>query len=165
MNVWLRNLMAMPAAALLAAGACAAPQSVEAFDAQTWSALQATLDKPAAVVFTTTDCVYCPRVLRNLAREIGQRKLNASLIAVVMDVPPGEVDDRLLRDPHYRPADRLLAFSGQAPALRYKVNPAWRGMTPYVVFLKPGLPPSSVTGQPSARSIEAWANARPKQEP
>jgi hypothetical protein len=35
-----------------------------------------------AVVFTTTDCVYCPDVIERLARDIRERDLEASLLAV-----------------------------------------------------------------------------------
>jgi hypothetical protein len=147
-------------AACLATGiAAAAPRSVETFDARTWPALQASLDTPAVVVFTTTDCAYCPGVIEQLAGEIRERRLKAPLIAVVLDAAPGEADAQLVADPHYGPADRLMAVSGQVAAVRHSVNPAWRGMTPYVAFLRPGASPAWVLGKPSETAIEAWHRA------
>jgi hypothetical protein len=150
-------------AAALAIGAAvaarAAPVAVEAFDVQAWHALHAAPGKGTAVVFTTTDCSYCPGVLRQLAGEIRRRALDATLVAVVMDVAPGQDDAQLLGDPHHRDVDRLLAFSGQAAALRHAVNPAWRGVTPYVAFLAPGAAPKWVTGPPSPRAVDEWAGA------
>ena len=158
MNACFRNL-----AVALATGAAlvcqAAPPEVEAFDVQAWNALLASAGKRTAVVFTTTDCAYCPGVLRQLADEIRQRKLDATLVAVVMDVAPGQDDARLLDDPHHRDVDRLLAFSGQAAALRHAVNPAWRGVTPYLAFLAKGAAPKWVTGPPSPQAVNEWAAA------
>ena len=137
----------------------AAPPRIDAFDVQAWQALQTSPGRGTAVVFTTTDCTYCPGVLRQLADEIRRRKLDATLVAVVMDVAPGQDDAQLLNDPHHRDVDRVLAFSGQAAALRHAVNPAWRGVTPYVAFLSKGAAPKWVTGPPSARAVEDWAAA------
>jgi len=142
--------------------ASAAPRQVEAFDASAWPALQAGLKQPAMVVFSTTDCGHCPAVLAQLRQQIGRRR--AALIAVVMDFVPGQDDAMLKADPHYRHADRLFAFDGQAPALRHTVDPRWRGVTPYVVFLTPGSPPKAVTGPPSAAYVAAWLRA-PTRDP
>jgi hypothetical protein len=156
LNASLRSLAAaLGAAATLACHA--QPVKVEPFDAQAWPALQASTAKRTVVVFTTTDCVYCPGVLKQLSDEIRGRRLDATLVAVVMDVAPGDDDAALLSDPHHRGVDRLLAFSGQAAALRHGVNPAWRGVTPYIAFLAKGVRPRWVTGPPSAQAVEAWA--------
>lgn len=158
MNAWFRDLATLLCTAAIGLGyAQAKPTRVEVFDARTWSQLQASLTAPAAVVFTTTDCAHCPAVILGLAKEIQRRGLRAQLIAVVMDAAPGELDAELLRDPHYGPSDRLLAFSGQPAALRYTVNPSWRGVTPYVAFLKPGAQATWVAGPPSAEALAAWA--------
>ena len=161
MNASLRDF-AVALAGAAALSCAAAPVRVETFDARTWQALQGSLTARTAVVFTTTDCAYCPGVLRQLADEIRKRRLDATLVAVVMDVAPGEVDAQLLDDPHHRGVDRLLAFSGQAPALRHSVNPAWRGVTPYIALLVPGAAPKWVTGPPSAGVLESWAAAAPR---
>ncbi|WP_280151187.1 hypothetical protein [Piscinibacter sp. XHJ-5] len=134
----------------------AAPRKVETFDAQAWQRLQADTRQPAAVVFTTTDCAHCPAVIEQLAAHIRRHRPTAELIAVVMDAAPGDADATLLSDSHYRPADRLFAFAGQAAALRFGVNPAWRGVTPYVGLLKPQGAPVWVTGRPSAADLAAW---------
>jgi hypothetical protein len=116
------------------------------------------------VVFTTTDCAYCPATIRRFAKEIQQRKLQATLIAVVMDVAPGDTDAQLLGDAHYQPAHRLLAFAGPPVKLRYAVDPTWRGVTPFVALLKPGERPVLLTGPPSAQILQQWAapNGRTK---
>ena len=162
MNVSLRSaalLICTAASALVASVAAATPQAVERFDARTWTGLQTTVGQPTAVVFTTTDCAYCPAVMDRLARDIRQGRLKARLVAVVMDAAPGESDRALMLDAHYRLADRLFAFDGDERALRYSVNPGWRGVTPYVAFLRPHSPPMWVTGSPSDAEIASWAAA------
>lgn len=142
----------------LAAPAAAAPRAVEAFGTDTWRTLRGAQGEAAVVVFSATWCPTCPAVIDQLARDLRQRQVKAALLAVVTDVAPGEQDDALLRDSHYRQVDRLFAFDGQAPALRHGVDPGWRGVTPYVVFLSPrGAPPLVVTGAPSAAVFESWA--------
>ena len=138
----------------------AAPRGVEPFAAGTWPALQASLKKPALVVFSSTSCGNCPAVMAQLSAELRRRRVDATLMAVVTDMAPGEDDAHLLRQAHYRVAERLFAFDGQAPALRHGVNPAWRGATPYVGLLVPGQPVRWVTGAPSTAELDAWAAAR-----
>ncbi len=141
----LRGVRNNLAALLLGPGlVMAAPKTVEPFDAAQWQALQSGLHRPAVVVFTTTDCAHCPAVIEKLARDRRLRSVRGSLLTVVMDVAPGEADAALLRSSHYRPATRLLAFAGQPDALRHAVNPAWRGVTPYLALLRPGEPPQWV---------------------
>ena len=146
------------AAALMPAHA--APRTVEVFDRPAWPALQAGLTAPAIVVFTATYCAHCPAVIAQLARDKRRLQPSAQLIAVVIDAVPGDDDARLLRDPHHHPVDRLFAFQGQAAALRYAVDPSWRGITPYVAFLHPGEAPRWVTGPPSVQDLAAWARKR-----
>jgi hypothetical protein len=138
------------------APAGAAPKQIEAFNPQSWAALQAGLKAPAIVVFSSTDCVHCPAVLKNLAGNPQRRAKKIELIAVVMDQAPGSDDAALLTNPHYRVADRLLAFDGQSQVLRYAVDPQWRGMTPYVALLRPGAATQFVMGPPSAADLQAW---------
>ncbi len=146
----------------LAAGwqVAAAPRGIEPFAAGTWPALQASLKKPTLVVFSSTSCGNCPAVMEQLSAELRRRRVDGTLMAVVTDMAPGEDDAHLLRQAHYRVAERLFAFDGQAPALRHAVNPAWRGATPYVGLLVPGQPVRWVTGAPSAADLDAWAAAR-----
>lgn len=144
----------------LPARAATTARRVEAFDTRTWAALQAGLKGPAAVVFTTTDCTHCPVVIRQLGGQLSQGR--ATLMAVVMDQAPGDDDAGLLADAHYAPAQRLLAFDGQAPLIRHGIDPRWRGVTPFVVLLAPGLPPRTVTGPPSAEDVAAWLKSSAK---
>lgn len=156
---FLRQLLVLILAALFALTAMAAPRRVETFDASTWLGLQATLKQPMAVVFTTTDCVHCPAVIAQLRQEIQRRKFKAGVMAVVMDQAPGDDDAALLHQHHYQSVDRLLAFSGQAAALRYGVDPSWRGVTPYIVFLAPRAASKAVAGPPDAADFDAWVRA------
>jgi thiol-disulfide isomerase/thioredoxin len=167
LNAWSRKAAALACGlvAVLSEGAMAAPRAVEAFDAGTWRSLQASLKQPAVVVFSATWCPNCPAVIEDLAHDIRERKLKASLVAVVMDVAPGEGDARLMQHAHYRLADRLFAFSGQAPPIRYKVDPRWLGITPYVVFLTPRAPARVVTGPPSDDDVQAWVRQSAKPVP
>jgi len=148
---------------LLAAPLTQAGRQIEAFDGQAWAQLQASLKKPALVVFSSTDCGHCPAVLAQLAAAPERKRLRAPLIAVVMDQAPGEDDGGLLANPHYRPADRVFAFQGQAAALRYSVDPGWRGITPYTALLRPGRPVQWVLGPPRTEDLARWAGSRPGQ--
>ena len=152
-NTWC--LSAIGAVLVAAAGvANAAPQSVEAFDAAAWQQLQRG-SAPVAVVFTTTDCTHCPKVIERIAHEIRERRLNATLVAVVMDSHAPE----LLRNAHYRGVDRLLAFHGAPAPLRHAVDPRWRGVTPFVGLLAPGQAPALKPGMPSDGLLATWAQA------
>lgn len=147
---------------LLGAPVHAAPARVERFTPTTWRQWQATLSRPTAVVFTTTDCAYCPAVVAALRSALAEGRLRAAgaeLAAVVMDVAPGADDAALLADAHYRPADRLLAFDGPAGALRHAVEPRWRGVTPAVALLAPGLAPRWIVGTPNQAQLADWARA------
>jgi hypothetical protein len=135
----------------------APPRTVEAFDAATWKALQAQATQPTVVVFTTTDCAHCPAVFKQLGQAIQKRQIKGQLMAVVMDQAPGEDDAALRNSPHYAGVQRLFAFAGQAPAIRYAVDPSWRGVTPYTVYLAPKNAPVAVMGPPTSADLAAWA--------
>jgi hypothetical protein len=160
LKTWFRNHLARALCAalpLVCAGVQASPTAVEPLDAPAWKQLRSAPARPTVVVFTATYCAYCPAVIDQMAREIRQRHLDASLVAVVIDAAPGEADRALLADKHYRGADRLFAFSGSPQALRYAVNPQWPGgVTPYVAFLGPQSGPAWVAGAPKATDVEAW---------
>ena len=147
------------AAVLLASGAAAvqaAPQKIEALDAQSWQHLQSTLPRPSALVFSTTDCTHCPVTIASIAQQLKKRKTQIPLIVVVMD---GDEHPDLLQDPHYRQASRLFVFKGQSAALQYAVNPKWRGITPYVALLPQAGDIRLVLGKPSAQDIDGWLAA------
>jgi hypothetical protein len=133
-------------ATLVPKPAAGAPRSIEPFGSDTWRAWQAGLPRPAIVVFTTTYCSTCPEAFAYLADAIATHALGATLIAVVMD---GEDHPNLLRDAHYRRADRLFVFQGQEAALRHAVDPRWRGVTPYVALFGSRGAPTLVAGRPS----------------
>ena len=71
-----------------------------------------------------------------------------------------EDDDALLRDPHYASASRVFAFNGASQALQYAVNPQWRGMTPYVVFLDGKKGVRFMTGEPRESVLREWLAGR-----
>jgi hypothetical protein len=164
---WRRRALAL--VLLVGAGAAgAAPRAVEPFDETTWAALQGDKATPSVVVFTTTDCAHCPAVIEQLAVELRQRQLGATLVAVVMDQAPGEDDAALLANAHYRGATRLLAFAGPAAALRHQVQPRWRGVTPFVAFIAPPAATVTVAGPPPAEMLQRYVNvlnARRPQRP
>ena len=154
-----RLLRALAAIGLLAGAVCASPalpaesRRIESFDHTTWQRLQAELPRPAVVVFTATWCANCPEVLRRLAEVRRANGLSSPLVVVVMD---GDGHPRLLEEPHYRPADRLLVFDGEEAMLRHTVQPQWRGVTPYVALLPRKGATAFVAGPPSAAQIESW---------
>lgn len=142
-----------------ASSVTAPARQVEPFSLSTWSQLSRAATRPTVVVFSTTDCSHCPAVMQALHAHVVRQQLRAPLVAVVMDVAPGEDDAGLLANPHYASAQRLLAFDGQPAALRHAVNPSWRGVTPYVALLRPGAAPTFSLGVPSDAQLRAWAAA------
>ncbi|WP_374674379.1 hypothetical protein [Ideonella sp.] len=156
-----RGLVVAALVSVAAAAVCAAPPArVEALADGDWSRLHAAVAAPAVVVFTTTDCAHCPAAIARLGAAVRQRGAGARLWVVVMDVPPGQDDAALLADAHHAPADRLFAFAGEPARLRHQVNPAWRGVTPYVAWLAPAQAPRFVTGAPPEAEVRAWAAGR-----
>ncbi len=138
-------------AVLVAAPAVAAPKGVRVFDKTTWAQMKRDLPRPSVVVFTTTDCAYCPAVIEALASDVKKGQSKANLVIVVMD--GAEQPEAMVADKHYRKGDAMYVFQGQAMALRYSVNPDWRGMTPYVaMFARTGEPKFAV-GRPSAAEV------------
>lgn len=154
--MWKLSDRRLPRAAALAlaltvsAFAHAAPARVERFTAHTWAQFQTTLQRPAIVVFSTTDCIYCPSVIAGLAQDIEKSKARIPLIVVVMD---GDGKPSLMHDPEYRKASRLFAFAGPSAALQYSINPKWRGITPYVALFAPHGAPVLMAGRPSAQDL------------
>jgi hypothetical protein len=142
-------LLALPCMTL------AAPKSVQSFDKAAWLALKQPALRPSVVVFTTTDCAFCPDVIDALARDVRlKRKTHAKLFVVVMD--GAGKSKALLTNAHYRRADALFAFDGQEMALRDAVNPDWRGLTPYVALVSKSGETRFVTGRPSDNELDAF---------
>jgi hypothetical protein len=139
--------------ALSAVAAHAAPHTIEPFDAHSWQRLQQELPRPAAVVFSATDCTHCPGAIAAVAQQLKARSPKIPLVVVVMD---GDQHPGLLQDAHYRQASRLFVFRGRSAALQYAVNPKWRGITPYVALLPENGAPLLITGSPSEQEFARW---------
>lgn len=139
---------------LLSSSALAAPGGVQAFGVDTWAKLQRSAVMAQAVVFTTTECVHCPAVIERLATALGKPPRRVGLAVVVMDGQ--EQPAALLADRHYRLADTLYAFDGDTLALRYRVNPEWLGLTPYVVLLPAKGPARYFNGAPPAAALQSF---------
>jgi hypothetical protein len=138
---------------LVAVGAQAAATRIETFDGKTWQRLVQDLPRPAAVVFSSTDCSFCPGTIAALAEHIKERKGAIALIVVVMD---GDGQPDLLQEPHYAPASRLFVFKGQGAVLQHSINPAWHGITPYVALFGAAGAPRMVLGKPSPQVLADW---------
>lgn len=139
---------------ILSSGALAAPGGVQDFGIDTWAKLQRNAVKAQAVVFTTTECAHCPAVIERLATALGKPPRRVGLAVVVMDGQ--EQPAALLADRHYRLADTLYAFDGNSLALRHRVNPEWRGLTPYVVLLPAKGPARYFNGAPPAAVLQSF---------
>ena len=141
-------------ALLLACGvAQALPAGTRAFDKTTWQKLKKEIARPSVVVFTTTDCAYCPDVIETVAKEIRKGPVKAQLAVVVMD--GARQPESWLKEPHYRKADVIYVFDGQETALRFGIDPKWRGMTPYLALFDRTGDPRFVIGPPSAQQLSA----------
>ncbi len=145
------------AGALLLTGvmfqAQAGERTIEMFTGQSWQQLQKTLPRPAAVIFSTTDCGHCPAVIAAMAKQSKNHRPEVALVVVVMD---GAGQPDLLREPHYQAANRLFVFHGQTAALQYSINPDWRGVTPYVALLPRTGETKLVMGSPSTSAMDQW---------
>ena len=137
----------------------AAPSAVEAFEALTWKQLQQHAARPTAIVFTATYCANCPAVIGKLADALHDNKLKGEVIAVVIDAAN---ENELLKSDHYTHASRLFLFEGNEAALRYQVDPRWRGVTPYIALIDANGKQTFVTGAPSDKDIAAWLQIRAK---
>ncbi|MFZ6748987.1 hypothetical protein [Undibacterium sp. Ren11W] len=144
---------------LSSAQALAAAKQIENFDAHSWQRFQKDLPRPAAVIFSTTDCSHCPAIIAALGEQLKNRLPQIPLVVVVMD---GEDQPGLLQEAHYKPASRLFVFKGQSAALQYSINPNWRGITPYVALLPKNGEPKLVMGKPSAQELESWLSSGQK---
>jgi hypothetical protein len=131
------------------------------FDIRRWATLLRE-PAPAVVVFTTTDCAYCPDAIDHIARHLqAERRAGRPvprLDVVVLDST--EQPDTLAADAHYRLADRLFVVEGQAARVRRSVNPGWFGQTPYVALI-PAAPrgaaaatPRFVSGTPTSADLD-----------
>ena len=128
-----RSINSVFVAAWLVVSGLAQAKDFLPFDTSTWAHLLQTGQRPQAVVFTTSDCEYCPAVIDGLAQALQRHGSKTPLVVVVMDATkPGAT---VRSNPHYRRAGRLYAFVGEPEHLRYGIDPEWRGVTPYVVLI------------------------------
>ena len=139
-------------AALLVVSGLAQGKEVLPFDEAAWTQLRLAARRPLAVVFTTTDCEYCPAVIAGLARQLHRPGSKAKLAVVVMDTAQKDVS--VLSGRHYTHADQLYAFSGAPDRLRYVVDPEWKGVTPYVVLLDRNGGQRGFLGMPPAGALK-----------
>jgi thiol-disulfide isomerase/thioredoxin len=153
---------ALVVAALAIAPVTAAPPTVEPFDAATWDKLQQRSPRPSAIVFTATYCASCPAVLTQLSDALKSQGAKGDVVAVVID----EADTQeLLKSHHYLSATHLYVFSGNEAALRYRVDPRWRGVTPFVALLGSDGQTRFATGAPSAAQLKTWLAPRSTRQP
>ncbi len=144
------------AAFLLAAAlpAIGAPRGILPFDRASWKALAQAPAQPSIVVFSTTDCTHCPLAIEAIAQAMRKAPTSTRLAVVVMDGAGHEGELRTSR--HYRQADSLYVFADDAMALRYAVNPEWRGLTPYVALIPAGGTPRFYAGAPAREVLAAF---------
>lgn len=157
---WVEGMRVLKLAGVLLAsglfatpGAFAEPSNVERFDAASWDRLQTDLSRPAAIVFTATYCVNCPAVLAQLAQALKAHGIKGEIVAVVID---DAAAPELLKSEHYAQASRLFLFEGNEASLRYRVDPRWRGVTPYIALLSDDGKTTFSAGTPSAEQVAAW---------
>jgi len=105
----------------------------------------------AAVVFTSTHCVHCPGLVADLLGDRKQRRQGYKILVVMTD--GGALD--LGKSP-YNKADSSYFFIGNTQALRYTVNPSWRGVTPYVALISSAGGVQFYSGSPPRDSLLRW---------
>jgi thiol-disulfide isomerase/thioredoxin len=145
-------IVAIAGVTIVATATPASPTHVEPFDANTWAKLQEDLPRPAAVVFTATYCANCPEVLAQLERALHERGAKGEIVAVVIDEADAET---LANNHHYTHATRLFVFDGNEAQLRFRVDPRWRGVTPYVALLSADAI-RFVAGPPKEQDLRQW---------
>ncbi len=139
------------AIAIIAAPSLARASEPKPFDLDSWKQLVHTADR-AAVVFTSTHCVHCPGLVAELLKDRRQQKQTFKVLVVTTD---GGASD--LGKAPYSEADGRYFFKGNTQALRYSVNPNWRGVTPYVALTNQGGAAQFYSGGPPRDSLERWA--------
>lgn len=158
-DLWRRN--AAPTSAVLlvtlllpAAAALAADHGWPRFTPDVWQALTRAGGTPTAVVFTTTDCASCVQALHGLADTLHAKgRPRGRLVVVMLDGPTLGAEQAASH--HYQLADERYAYDGPDQPLRYRIDPTWRGETPYVVLVgRDGRQQRSV-GPPRPQAVQA----------
>jgi hypothetical protein len=132
--------------------------AIERFAEGSWSDLQATLPRPAIVLFSSLHCPTCPDAARRAVEARNRLQAQAPLVIVVTD---GEDDLERCRSSYQSLATRLLVFDGLAAVLRRQVSARWRGETPWFALLHRDGSQQMQAGVPMPAQWEAWAQARP----
>jgi hypothetical protein len=153
-----RHLALAFSIALPVCGFTAAPAGWEPFTAATWKSWTVPGLKPAAVVFTTTDCEHCPAVIAELRQRIESMPQPRPLLRVVV-TDAGNLTPVTSAARWYAMADERRVFEGNELAVRYAISPRWRGETPFVALLSPRSTPSLFVGHPAATEMDAWSSS------
>ena len=148
---------ALLAALLVVVSGVTATPKLEDFTQGTWQQWLKEMPRPAIVVFSTTYCPTCPQVFSDLADSVRKAGTGVPLITVVMDAE-GQNDLPHLK--HYRYADRIFVFRGPEAALRFSVDPQWRGVTPYVALFRQDGAPRLFAGKPDPEALRAVLERR-----
>lgn len=122
------------------------------FTLDTWKRWTASPSRRVAVVFTTTDCEYCPAVIAQVREAIDRLPAPRPALRVVITDGDNFTSD-IGAQRWYALADERFTFHGQDMPLRHAVNPRWRGETPYVALLAPPAAPRFVAGRPSPADL------------
>jgi hypothetical protein len=139
----------------------AARTTLQPFSVQAWAGLRAAPQAGQVLVFTTTDCAYCGAEVDRIAAQL--RRLAAPRPRVSVVVMDGTEGARaLLADGHYASADVVYPYDGNETALRYAIDPAWRGETPYLALVPAQGEPWFALGRASDRDLRRLLAARPR---
>jgi len=142
---------------LLCTQVFAAPTKVETFDKSTWSALLSDRRQPVMIVFSSVSCTHCPGAIKRLAARRAASRSATRLYVVLMD---SEDYMAALSSSQQRLAVRLFSFRGRTQPLKYVVNPDWRGMTPYIVYVDGKGGARFVLGEPDERTLASWLKGK-----
>ncbi|MBU6284810.1 MAG: hypothetical protein EBV16_06890 [Betaproteobacteria bacterium] len=104
------------------------------------------------LVFSARYCAHCPAVVRSLAKQRGQLPNPPQLVVVMIDELPTATEKKS----SYSDVDRLMVFQGNEMAIRFSVNPSWRGLTPFVTLINKAGEVTYFNGEPPARALRAW---------
>ena len=162
LNDFLQALIAMVALGFMQLTWADQPLALP-FNSTTWVNIQKTIEQPTAVVFTTTDCTHCPKLIQTLRKKSQNPTHTFKLWVVVMDA---DEHPELLTQAYYQHTDRLYRFDGKKDALMYSVNPQWPGVTPYTALLsrlKKG--ERFVMGDVKDLELAAWLSNASRQRP
>jgi hypothetical protein len=104
------------------------------------------------LVFSARYCAHCPAVIRSLAKQRRQLPNPPQLVVVMIDELPTVTEKRS----SYSDVDRLMVFQGNEIAIRFAVNPSWRGLTPFVTLMNQAGEVTYFNGEPPSTELRAW---------